>query len=129
MPLDSRRKPPQEHALTIIHRLANKDRHQRLPILTWGLADVTLKGVRQGSGAIVPLITPEMDLSREGIKNNAPLPVPDGIVYVKLRGTAVVLIRVGEERMNFRIPDSFWITLRWLRNEAFPALAPFSRGT
>lgn len=128
MPLDSRRQPPQEHALTIIHRLANKDRHQRLPILTWGLTDVKIKGVRKGGNGMVPLLIPGMDLSREGIKSGAPLPIPDGIAYVKLRGTAVVLVRVGEEHMNFRIPDSFLITLRWLRNEAFPALAPFSRG-
>jgi hypothetical protein len=127
MPLDSRRLPPQVHALDVINRLANKDRHQRLPILTWGLADARATGVMRRSGEIRPLSIPDTDPLRHGIRNKALIPVPDGVAYVKLRGTAVVLIRVGQEWENFRIPESFWVALNWLRNEAFPAIAPFSR--
>jgi hypothetical protein len=127
MPLESRRQAPKEHALDLINRLSYKDRHQRLPILTWGLSDVRPKAVMKGSGRIVPVTLPGIDLSREGIKNNAPIPVPDKVVYVKLRGTPVVLIRIGEERHNFRIPGVFWEMLNWLRTEAFPQLGPYSR--
>jgi hypothetical protein len=129
MPLDSRRKPPQEHALDVVNRLSNKDRHQRLPILTWGLGNVRATLVLRGSGQIVPVRLPEIEPLNEGIKNNASIHVPDGAVYVKLRGTPVVLIRVGEERTNFRIPDMFWVMLTWLRTEAFPRLGPYSRPT
>jgi hypothetical protein len=47
MPLDSRRQPPKEHPLDLINRLSNKDRHQRLPILTWGIGDVRPQGQRR----------------------------------------------------------------------------------
>lgn len=130
MPLKSRREPPKEHALDLINRLSNKDRHQRLPILTWGISDVRAKMVARGSGQIVPCkIADISDPMREGVKNNAKIPVPDKAVYVKLSGTPVVLVRIGEERQNFRIPESFWEMLVWLRREAFPRLGPYSRPT
>ena len=130
MPLESRRQPPKEHALDLINRLSNKDRHQRLPILTWGLGDVSAKVVLRGSGQIIPsTIADVSDSSRQGVRSNARIPVPDRAVYVKLSGTPVVLIRIGEERYNFRIPEVFWEMLTWLRKEAFPRLAPYSRST
>ncbi len=128
MPLDSRRDPPKEHPLDLINRLSNKDRHQRLPIITWGLGQVRAKVVLKGSGQIVPAEIPGWDPAHRGFKNNASIPVPDGVVYVKLRGTPVVLIRIGEERSNFIIPGVFWEMLNWLRMEAFPRLGPYSRG-
>jgi len=137
MPLDSRRKPSKEHPLNLIkehpldliNRLSNKDRHQRLPILTWGLKDVRPKFILSGSGQIAPAKILDFDRRWEGVKNNAPIAVPDNVVYVKLRGTPVVLIRIGEERSNFRIPGVFWAMLNWLRTEAFPKLGQYSRPT
>jgi hypothetical protein len=90
MPLDSRRKPGEGHALDLLHRLSNKDRHQRLPVLTWGLGDVRAKVVRKGSGQIVPAQMEGIDPRHNGIKNGAPIPVPGDVVYVKLKGTPVV---------------------------------------
>jgi hypothetical protein len=127
MPLDSRRKPPEEHPLDLINRLSNKDRHQRLPIITWGLGQVRAKVVLKGSGQIVPAEIPGWNPTHRGFKNNASIPVPDGVVYVKLRGTPVVLIRIGEERSNFIIPGVFWDMLNWLRNEAFSRLGSYSK--
>jgi|HubBroStandDraft_1064217.scaffolds.fasta_scaffold20545_2 hypothetical protein len=124
MPLDSRRNPPKEHPLDLLNRLSNKDRHQRLPVIVHGLGDVRSKFVLEGSGQIVPtkIIEPAT------FKNNASIPVPDGVVYVKLRGTPIVFIRVGEEWSNFRIPGVFLAILGWLRTEAFPRLGPYSKG-
>jgi len=131
MPLDSRRQPPKEHPLDLINRLSNKDRHQRLPILTWGIGDVRPKAVLKGSGGIVPMriAAPDWDPNRQGYKNNAAIPVPDGVAYVKLRGTPVILIRIGEERSNFRLPGVFWDMLNWLRKDAVLNLGPYSRLT
>jgi hypothetical protein len=130
MPLESRRQPPKEHALDLINRLSNKDRHQRLPILTWGVGDARVKAIMRGSGQIVPCKIPEFtEPGRQGIKNNAAIPLPDKAVYVKVSGAPVVLIRIGEERQTFRIPEVFWEMLAWLRNEAFPRLGPYSRPT
>jgi hypothetical protein len=128
MPLEARRQPPQEQALDLINRLSNKDRHQRLPVITWGLGDVRSKMIVRGSGQIVRCAMPEiLDPARQGIKNNALIPVPDKAVYVTLSGTPVVLIRIGEERSNFLIPDIFLKMLVWLRTEAIPRLEPYSR--
>jgi hypothetical protein len=127
MPLESRRQPPKEHPLDLINRLSNKDRHQRLPIITWGLGNVRSKVVLKGSGQIVPTKILGQDPMRGGFKNNASIPVQDSVVYVKLKGTPIVLIRIGEERSNFRIPGVFWEMLGWLRTEAFPRLSPYSR--
>ena len=116
-----------EDALDLINRLSNKDRHQRLPVITWGLGDVRSSVVLKGSGQIVPTKIAGPGPAHRGFKNNASIPIPDGVVYVKLRGTPVVLIRIGEERSNFRIPGVFWEMLNWLRTEAFPRLEPYSR--
>lgn len=129
MPLDSRLKAPEQHPLDLINRLSNKDRHQRLPIITWGLGDVRPRVVLRGSGQVVSAKIADWDNPQyRGFKNNAPIPVPDNVAYVKLRGVPVVLVRIGDERSNFRIPYVFWEILRWLRNEAFPRLAPYSKG-
>ena len=109
MPLEyARRESPKEHALDLINRLSNKDRHQRLPILTWGIGDVRARMVTRGSGQIVPCqILGISDPMRQGFENHAEIPLPDKAVYVKLSGTPVVLVRIGEERQNFRVPAGF----------------------
>jgi hypothetical protein len=127
MPLESRREHPKEHPLDLINRLSNKDRHQRLPIITWGLSDVRPKAVMRGSGAIVPVKFPGMDLSREGLKSNASIPVPDNVAYVKISGNPVVRIQIGDEQHHFRIPGVFDEMLNWLRTEAFTRLGKYSR--
>lgn len=125
MPLESRREPPKEHPLDLINRFSNKDRHQRLPVITWGLKDAEAKVVLKGSGQIVPAKMVGLVSLHTGIRDNALIPVPDRVAYVKIKGTPVVLTRIGEH--TFIIPGVFSEMLNWLRTEAFPRLGQYSR--
>jgi hypothetical protein len=116
------------YLLDLMNRLSNKDRHQRLSVITWGLGQVQAKVVLKGSGRIETREISGQDPTHRGFKNNASIPVPDGVVYVKLRGTPVILVRIGGEWNNFKIPDAFWGCSAGSGRKPFPARALLLQG-
>jgi hypothetical protein len=125
MPLDSRARPPKMHPLDVINWLSNKDRHQQLSVIAWGLGDAQAKVVLRG-GPIVPAEFEGFDFTYKGFSNNASIPIGPDVVYVKLKGTPVVVIRISENRGNIPLPLGFWMLLEWLRHEAIAKLEPYS---
>ncbi len=128
MPFDSRARPPLMHPLDVINWLSNKDRHQQVSVIAWGLGDVKGKVILKG-GTVVPAEFPDSDFTYRGFKDGADIPVDDKVVYVKLRGTPVVVIRVSEKAGNLLLPYGLLTVLEWLRNEAIAKLGPYSRAT
>ncbi len=129
MPLDSVAQPPNMHALDLLNRLSNKDRHRDLSVIAWGLGAARAKVVMRGSGQIVPAQFPSFDFTHRGFKDGADIPIDKNVAYVKLRGTPVVVIHVSDQWGNVLMPAAFWTVLEWLRKEAIAKLGPHSLPT
>lgn len=127
MPLEARAKPPEMHPLDVLNWLSNKDRHQRLSVIAWGLGEARAKIVMRGSGRIVPADFDGFDFTYKGFCDGARIPIGKEVAFVKLKGTPVVVIHISQRVGNVILPSALWMVLAWLRNEAIPKLAPFSR--
>jgi hypothetical protein len=84
----------------------------------------------RGSGRIVDAeqIIPESSKARSpftGIGNGALLPTDPSVKYVKLRGEAVVVVVINQERGNIRVPKELRMILDWLRSEVLAPLTPY----
>ena len=126
MPLDSRAQPPSMHALDLLNRLSNRDRHRQLSVIAWGLGDARAKVVMRGNGEIRPAQFPDFDFTYKGFQDGAAIPIDKNVAYVKLRGTPVVVMRVSGQWGNILLPFGLSMILDWLRNEAISKVARYS---
>jgi hypothetical protein len=129
-PLDSRAQPPMMHPLDVLNWLSNVDKHRQLSVVLTGLDKARSRLVMRGSGRIVDAeqIIPESSKARSpftGIGNGALLPTDPSVKYVKLRGEAVVVVVINQERGNIRVPKELRMILDWLRSEVLAPLTPY----
>jgi len=106
-------------------RLSNRDRHEKLPIIAFGLREpiairYTLRdGTKQkkwGTGQVAAF---ESDAKIEGL--------PEGAMDVEVEGTPVVSIRIRKPEGHFHLPDHLWDILGRVERGAIARLAPLVR--
>lgn len=117
--LDEKKSPP---ALTLLNRIAIKDRHTKLPVVAIALAEVT-GTCRRSDGVVYTLPT----WSRlEGLSDGAKIGVPDGAVDVQIQGTPVVVVRVTDGQA-IRIPKMLREVILPGIREIIDDLRPYAR--
>ena len=114
--------------LRSLNALANRDRHQRLPIVVAGLRDVEYTITTQdGSVTHAQLTFEEKTL----LVADAELPLPRGtITAVTVRGVPEVLIELrkrkpGLDALAIDIPRALRETVAWVEEQLFPLLVPY----
>lgn len=121
--------------LRALNALANRDRHQRLPVVVGGLRDVEYWVTnRDGSISHAELVFEEKSL----FAANASLPIPvekrrgapPVPLKVRIRGVPEVLIelrgsRPGLPALAVDIPRALAETMTWVETTVFPLLLPY----
>jgi hypothetical protein len=123
-PLTSKRVPPLMHPLDLLNKLSNKDRHQDLPVVLAGLDEPKVKLVMRGTGEIRP-VGVVLSGPYSGMADKAVIPVDEKVAYVKVRGTAVAVVRFDAENTNALLPDRLIQIMNWIVVEAIGPLAPY----
>jgi hypothetical protein len=80
--------------LRVLNSLSNRDRHERLPITVSGLADFTISLERSDGKTYKALPEQTIDFA----KDNARIQIPEDSVNVQIKGTPLVVIRVGKDK-------------------------------
>ncbi len=116
---------PQVSRLRQINGWSNRDRHERLPILTTGIKDIKVTVTREDGGIETADINPKG--GGDSFPDGAELPIPDYAVDVQITGVALVAIRGSDDKTYSSIPQRLVIIADRIEKEIFPALAPFVR--
>jgi hypothetical protein len=101
--------------LRVLNSLSNRDRHEKLPVTVSGLSDFT---IALKSGGKVYKALPE--LAVDFAKNDARIQIPEDSVDVKIEGTPLVVIRVGQEQRHPR--RDRYVAIPSFLDEAIPFL-------
>ncbi len=125
-PEGARQRDEGVHALLLLNRISNTDRHQRLPVLF-----TALKGFRllwqdpQGNQHIAPTATgiPADDL--RVLQNGAELGFPPGSRNVQVAGAPVVAVRIPDPPRDIEIPGAFDQALHAYRMRVVGPLSPY----
>jgi hypothetical protein len=108
-----------------IHLIANKDKHQQLPVVFSALRSARLMyRDAQGNRHIGPTDTGIPAIDMAVCKDVAELIFPMGAVDVQIGGAPVVAIEISPEAGNVEIPYVFDLALTAYRERAVEPLAP-----
>jgi hypothetical protein len=115
---------PQPALLTLINRLSNRDRHEKLAVVVAGMSSMRVEFVHTdgtpGSGPLNP--DPNHIL-----QNNAEiLDLPEDVMDVKVHGTSVVGVQLGNDRF-VEIPSRLRIVVESIDSQVIAPLVPFVR--
>jgi hypothetical protein len=116
---------PQITMLRQISGWSNRDRHERLPILTTGIKDIKVTVTREDGGIETADINPKG--GGDSFPDGAELPIPDYAVDVQITGVALVAIRGRDDKSYSSIPSRLVLIAETIEKGVFPALAPFVR--
>jgi hypothetical protein len=110
--------------LHVINGLANRDRHERLPVIAAGLREIRLTWNLPGRGeergfAAQPDVVYKDKARLRGI--------PEDAVDVKIEGTRAVAIRVGSGEKYIELPDHLDHIARGIKDGIIPELVPSRR--
>jgi hypothetical protein len=109
----------------LLNTLSNRDRHEKLPVIATGLDKpklfVKAPDGRELEGFPLP------DRASDFAHDNARLNVPEDSVEVKIEGTPLVVVRVGQKDTEgreryVRLPDFLREAIPFLRNRAINPL-------
>lgn len=126
-PADTDPQDPEAPVLTLLSRLSNRDRHEKLPVVMGGMGDLRVEfidsnGVRQTGSA-------DPDPRHVLIDETEITDIPDDAVDVKVKGTPLVGISVGAKQTQryVEIPSRLAVMAEVIETEVFPALMPYVR--
>src|SRR5579872_5712213 len=123
------------HALSMINRLSNTDRHKTLPVHIQGLRDYQVSYATT-TGALVSrsqALDPNLPRGRsieapsQSLGNGAELKVPEGAVDVQIKGTSAISIRLAQKtrklpQAGVLIPEGLEWLWRFIRDEIYVPL-------
>lgn len=117
------------HALRILNRFSNADRHTKLPVVAAGLEAMAMTW-RMPNGSDV--VTVAKANPKGFVENEAELKdCPKGAVNVDCIGTPVVMIRGEQVRrlypVNYPLPLTLSDTLKFIREKVVSELHPYVR--
>jgi hypothetical protein len=110
--------------LTLVNRLSNRDRHEKLLVVAAGMRNMTISFTtaqgRRVSG-------PGDPFPNHVLQNHAEiLDVPQDAVDVQIQGVAVVGIQIGTQRY-VELPDKLRILIAYIETEVIEPLSPYVR--
>lgn len=110
--------------LTFVNRLSNRDRHEKLPVVSGGLSSIQIRFTNPDSEAHsgVGIVHPDHVLNNEAELTDIPYNAMD----VKIQGVALVGIKMGVERV-VEIPSRLRVVTDHIENEVIAPLTPFVR--
>lgn len=122
----------EDHALRILNRLSNADRHAKLPVAAAGVLKLnTVWRLPDGSEKLGLATADPGHVVEDGAEIKD---APQGAVYVECSGTPLVSIRLREKDMtshgktiNLEIPGGLTALLGFLRDTLTPLLVPYVR--
>jgi hypothetical protein len=123
-PITEKANHPNFHILGMLNRLANKDRHRQLHVVAWGLTDVDVDA-DLADGTRLDLGNDNLD-ERSGVRDGGRIQVPKEVVKMAIRGTPIVAIGSGDERL-IRIPHHLWACLTFTRDKIVGPISPYVR--
>jgi hypothetical protein len=111
--------------LQVLNSLSNRDRHEKLPVTVSGLSDFTIT-LKQPNGQLYKgLPNGTVDFA----KDNARIQIPEDSVNVKIKGTPLIVIRVGEDKAGrgryLRLPDFLDEALPFFKADIIMPLIPY----
>ena len=112
--------------LSIINRLSNRDRHEKLPVVASGLKAPIRTQFREADRTIRQAIAdpnPEAFLKDHAEITNWPETAMD----VQIEGTPVVGIHLGREDRYITIPEKLVVAARYADEIVIPRLMPYVR--
>jgi hypothetical protein len=100
----SKREPM--HDLTVLNGMSNRDRHQNLNLVAYGLNAATARFVVRHNDGSPEVLTPERPPPpyRSAHPTGAPLQLPPGDEPVEVSGEIVILVQVDREWSNVEVP-------------------------
>jgi len=108
------------HFLGGLKRLSNDDKHMQLPVISTGVQTPVITWMNNGLVGVLS------DDRTEGmIKNDAPVPIPDGATDVEVKGTPRVVVLVKKPQGKVDIPEFFDHILEMVRDRIAVPLTPF----
>jgi hypothetical protein len=108
------------HFLGGLKRLSNDDKHTQLPVISTGVQTPVITWMNNG---LVGLLSD--DRAWGMIKNDAPVPIPDGATNVKVKGIPRVVVLVKKPQGKVDIPEFFDHILEMVRDRIAVPLTPF----
>jgi hypothetical protein len=123
--------PPEDTSQTIntlraINLIANKDRHQQLPVIFSALEGLRLIWKdKNGRPFIGPTDVGVPEVDRRVAKDGTELHFPKGAVDMHVAGGPVVAIEISPEAGSFQIPGIFDNALTMYRERAVIPLVPY----
>jgi len=120
----SRDRDPEISSLLLIHRIANRDKHTRLPVIVNAVRDETATFTTpSGERVTVPRdpTAPAAQVSGDGSN----LHLPPGVTDVVLSGTPLVAIRIPSPKAEVEMLPSFERTLAVYNERVVHALLPY----
>ncbi len=100
--------------LRVLNGLSNRDRHEKLPVAVSGLSDFTMT-IRRADGKLYKALP---ELTVDFAKDGAGIQIPEDTVDVQIKGTPLVVIRVGKDKAG----RDRYLRLSAFLNEAIPFL-------
>jgi len=119
---------PNFHVLDVLNRLSNRDKHERLTVVSHGLCDVACEW-RTPSGELIEAPSSDSNLKAdEGLKDGAKIHVPENAVAVELHGATTLGVPMGPRGEHVEIPLTFRELMRVVRENLALPLAPYLHG-
>lgn len=119
----------QINSFLLVNRVSNHDRHQKLPVLFTGLRGMRIIWTDgEGTKQIGPVDTGDPAADTIVYEDGTELFVPPYAMDVKVAGSPVVAVQIGDPAIHIEIPRVFDQALDVFRRLAILPLAPYVRG-
>jgi len=123
-PTDGSGNDTEVNMLTLVNRLSNRDRHEKLPVVAAGMRYMIVRYTLPDGTARVGKGIPDADSI---FQDQAKLDIPDHTMNVEIKGIPVVAISVGNEQRYIEIPDRLGVAVRYIEEQIVPRFIPFVR--
>jgi hypothetical protein len=109
-------------AIRLINRLSNRDRHEKLPVIASGLAQLRVEFKMPDGTVRKGWANPDPD---RVIQNDAQVQdIPDDAMDVEVYGVPVVGIQIGAKRF-VEVPDNLRVAAKDIEESVLAPLSPF----